>query len=233
MIPAHPAIIQIPSLHYEFPNSFPSMVSSCGAELAWGSWEVYEILLFASERCPCVSDKTEDESDYLCLLFINRNPVFFLHLQERHSGCCGTSPSWWNLLRPCCSVSCGQWLLLHKVVQCLIHAFSFVCRISPIYLKSAGEAPLILFKAQSEWECFTAHQGLFHNNLWAVRRLLTFLLNRKVSCCHQTSRSTSVWGVCILGNLCAPCHLGHEHAALDALHPSPLILEGSEKRAWP
>lgn len=144
MIPAHPAIIQIPSLHYEFPNSFPSMVSSCGAELAWGSWEVYEILLFASERCPCVSDKTEDESDYLCLLSINRNPVFFLHLQERHSGCCGTSPSWWNLLRPCCSVSCGQWLLLHKVVQCLIHAFSFVCRISPIYLKHLLER-LLLF----------------------------------------------------------------------------------------
>lgn len=58
--PAQPAIIQIPSLHYEFPNSFLSVVSSCGAELTWGYWKLNGIL-FASERCPHVSDKTEEK----------------------------------------------------------------------------------------------------------------------------------------------------------------------------
>lgn len=85
-------------------------------------------------------NRRKAESDYLSLLSINRNPVFFLHLQERHSWCCGTSPSWWNLLWPCRAVSCGQWLLLHKVLQCLIHGLSFVYRTSPNYLKHLLES---------------------------------------------------------------------------------------------
>lgn len=55
------------------------------------------------------------ELDCFSLLSTNRNPVFLLHPQERNSWRCWTSPSWWNLLRPCSAVSCGQWLLIHKV----------------------------------------------------------------------------------------------------------------------
>lgn len=89
------------------------------------------------------------ESDYFSLLSINRNAVVFLHPQERNSWCCWTSPSWWNLLWPCSAVSCGQWLLIHKVAQCLIHDLHFGYRTSPDYLNHLLSQVTTLFCLKS------------------------------------------------------------------------------------
>lgn len=61
------------------------MVSSCGAVLIWGYWEL-DGLLSGSERCPYLSDNTEEEqsqiifpyyllTEMLCFSFIPRREI--------------------------------------------------------------------------------------------------------------------------------------------------------------
>lgn len=118
--------LQILSLYHQFQSSF-FVVSSCGAVFFWGYGELYIPLVFGRERATNRYLTIQRKIIFffffsLSFLLINENPVVFLFLclQERHSWCCWTSPSWWDVLRPCCTVPRGQWLLIHKVTPALL-----------------------------------------------------------------------------------------------------------------
>lgn len=111
-----------------------------------------------------VSDNTEEEQSQIIFpYYLLTEIMFFLHPQERNSWCCWTNPSWWNLLWPCSAVSCGQWLLIHKVAQCLIYDWlTFWVQNKPQLAKtSTGESQDTILFCLKSWFKVTDFSGSF------------------------------------------------------------------------